>query len=214
MKSKQTEVQDQYFITEQKKILDFTMNKFLKEGFYKTSMDSLASELRISKKTIYKHFPTKEALVESIADKIMQTISNKVDEIVKSDFNALGKAGNLMKQLGTFSLQISDNWLQDLRIHMPSLWEKIDEFRTKKMYGILSEIIEQGKEEGYFIDKPSELVIAVFISSVRSIVSPDFLYHQKFNFQEAFHHTFEILFNGILTVKGKKEFTKYIKQGV
>jgi hypothetical protein len=76
------------------------------------------------------------------------------------------------------------------------------------MYGVLSNIIEQGKKEDHFIDKPSELIITIFVSSVRAIVSPGFLYYQKFNYQEAFRHTFEILFNGILTPKGKKKFNK------
>ncbi|MEJ2493977.1 MAG: hypothetical protein P8Y79_06580 [Ignavibacteriaceae bacterium] len=141
-------------------------------------------------------------------------MSSKIDEIIKSEHNALGKVGNVMQLIGNFSLKISDNWLQDLRIHLPLLWERVDDFRTKKMYGILTKIIEQGKVEGYFIDKPNELIILIFVSSVRSIVSPDFLYHQKLNIQEAFRHTFEILFNGILTTKGKKEFKKIFSKGI
>jgi len=194
--------------SERNKILDFVQDKFMREGFYKTSMDSIASQLQMSKKTIYKHFATKENLVEKVVERFMQNISSKVDEIIKSKFDALEKTVTLMRLLGSQLIKFSDNWLRDIQIQMPALWEKIDNFRTKKIYGVLSSIIEQGKVEGYFIDKPNELIITIFVSSVRTIVSPGFLYYQKFNYQEAFHHTFEILFNGILTPKGKKEFNK------
>ncbi|MEJ2504979.1 MAG: TetR/AcrR family transcriptional regulator [Ignavibacteriaceae bacterium] len=214
MKKVKKEILNSKVRAEKDRILDFAFEKFLKEGFYKTTMDSLASDLRISKKTIYKHYPTKDALVEDVVSRIMQNMSSKIDEIIKSEHNALGKVGNVMQLIGNFSLKISDNWLQDLRIHLPLLWERVDDFRTKKMYGILTKIIEQGKVEGYFIDKPNELIILIFVSSVRSIVSPDFLYHQKLNIQEAFRHTFEILFNGILTTKGKKEFKKIFSKGI
>ncbi len=214
MKKVNKEIQNSKVHAEKDRILDFAFEKFLKAGFYKTTMDSLASGLRISKKTIYKHYSTKDALVEDVVSRIMHNMSSKIDEILKSEYNAIGKVGNVMQLIGNFSLKISDSWLQDLKIHLPSLWEKVDNFRTKKMYGILSKVIEQGKVEGYFIDKPNELIIVLFVSSVRSIVSPDFLYHQKLNIQEAFRHTFEILFNGILTSKGKKEFKKIFSKGI
>jgi AcrR family transcriptional regulator len=171
-------------------------------------MDTVAAQLQMSKKTIYKHFATKEKLVESIVEDVMMNIGTQVDEIIKSKLDALEKTITLMKLFGSQLIKFSDNWLRDIQIQMPALWEKIDSFRTKKMYGVLSSIIEQGKKEEYFIDKPNELIITIFVSSIRSIVSPGFLYYHKFNYQEAFHHTFEILFNGILTSKGKKKFNK------
>ncbi|MBK7254925.1 MAG: helix-turn-helix transcriptional regulator, partial [Ignavibacteria bacterium] len=48
---------------EKEKILNYSRNKFHREGFYKTSMDEISSELHISKKTIYKYFSSKEKLL-------------------------------------------------------------------------------------------------------------------------------------------------------
>lgn len=75
----------------------------------------------------------------------------------------------------------------------------------------MENIIKQRQLEEIFVDKPTELIIHIFVSSIRSVVHPDFLYHQRFNFKEAFIHTFEILFNGILTPKGKNFLTKYFQ---
>jgi hypothetical protein len=199
-------------IDDKTKILVYAQSKYLKDGFYKIPMDSLAVEMHISKKTIYKHFPTKEKLVEEVARFTMNALAGKVDEIVSSDLDAVAKIANLFELIGTFITHVSENWLSDIKIHMPVIWEKIDTFRTKKIYSVFSTIIEQGKREKVFLDKPSEIIITIFVASVRAIVSPDFLYYNKFSYKEAMNICLEILFNGILTEKGKKLLNKFINK--
>lgn len=193
---------------EMKRVLDFASDKFMQEGFYKTSMDSLASELRISKKTIYKHFSSKEELVEAIVINFITSTAERIESVVEQKDDSITKALHLFEIMRAVATKLSDNWVKDIRIHMPELWVKIDEFRTKKAYKVLGNIIEQGQQEDMFVDKPAELIIHLFVTALRSIVNPDFLYYQKMNYKEAIQYTFEILFNGILTPKGKKHFNK------
>jgi len=194
------------------KILNYASEKFMREGFYKSSMDSLAAELQISKKTIYKYSSSKDELVEAIAFAFMKETGDKIISVTQIEDDSLSKAIRLFQILGVATTKLGDKWVKDIRIHMPDLWKKIDEFRTKKAYAVLSNIIQQGQAEGMIIDKPVELIIHLFVTSLRSIVNPDFLYYQKMNYKEAIQHTFEILFNGILTPAGKKIFKKSFKK--
>ena len=194
------------------KILNYASEKFMHEGFYKSSMDSLAAELQISKKTIYKYFSSKDELVKAIAFAFMKETGDKIISVTQIEDDSLSKAIRLFQILGVATTKLGDKWVKDIRIHMPDLWKKIDEFRTKKAYAVLSNIIQQGQAEGMIIDKPVELIIHLFVTSLRSIVNPDFLYYQKMNYKEAIQHTFEILFNGILTPAGKKIFKKSFKK--
>ena len=198
--------------SEMSKILNYATEKFMSEGFYKSSMDSLASELQVSKKTIYKYFSSKDELVEAIAYGFMRDTGEKIESVIKPEDDSLSKALRLFEIMRMVATKLSDSWVRDIKIHMPKLWERIDEFRTKRAYAVLSSIIQQGQAEGMIIDKPAELIIHLFVSSLRSIVNPDFLYYQKMNFEEAIKHTFEILFNGILTPSGKKLFKKSFKK--
>jgi len=193
---------------ERDKILEFSSIKFLSEGFYKTSMDALSGELHMSKKTIYKHFPTKESLVEEVAQYIISRVSLNVDNIISSETNVIKKITDLIELLGFTITKFSEKWLSDLKVHLPAVWEKIDNFRAKKIYSVFSKIIEEGKEEKIFIDLPNEIVITMFVASLRAIVNPEFIYHNKFSYKEAIEIALEILFNGILTEKGKKLLKK------
>ena len=190
------------------KILKFAQDKYLAEGFYKTSMDVLASEMRISKKTIYKYFATKDNLIEAVVQDIMKYMSSRTDEIVSKDQNAVLKILSLLDFMSKSILKASDKWIIDIKEHKPALWNKIDKFRSKKMLVILSKIIEQGKIEGYIEDKPNEIIITIFIASIRGIINPTFLAENKLTMQDVMPVTFEILLKGILTEKGFELFYK------
>lgn len=196
------------YSNEQEKIIEYCTSKFLKDGFYFTTVDQIAAELRISKKTLYKYFSTKDELVEAVAHKLMNDVSTKIETIINSPNDSLTKIIMLFEVMASVVVRFSERWLKDLQIHTPALWKQIDDFRTKRAYSVLGSIIKQGQIEGIIIDKPIELIIHIFVNTIRSVVHPDFLYHQKFNYKEAFIHSFEILFNGILTPKGKRIFNK------
>jgi AcrR family transcriptional regulator len=199
---------------EKQKILNYAAEKFMREGFYKTSMDSLASELQMSKKTIYKYFSSKAELVETVVHTFMNQVKNKIDSVVQEEDSSLIRALHLFEVMREVTTKFSEKWIKDIRLHLPGLWDKIDEFRTKRAYAVLGSIIQQGQKEGIIIEKPAELIIHLYVSAMRSIVNPDFLYYQKLNYNEAIQHTFEILFNGILTPAGKKQFNKSFKKVV
>lgn len=193
---------------DREKIIQFCTSIFLQNGFYLVTVDQIAGELRISKKTIYKFFATKEEIVKAVALKLMTEVNTRIETIINSKSDSLTKVLMLFEVMAGVVVKFSEKWLKDLQIHTPELWKQIDEFRAKRAFTALGSIIKQGQIEGIIIEKPIELIIHIFVNTIRSVVHPDFLYHQKFNYKEAFIHSFEILFNGLLTQKGKKKFDK------
>ena len=193
---------------EKQKILEFAIDKFLREGFYKTTMDDIASQLRMSKKTIYKYFPSKEELVKEVAFEFINKRIEQIKTIIESKFDSVTKFFKLIEYLSTFIIKFSDRWIADIQLYTPSVWKEIDNIRAKMMYANLMKIIQQGKEEGYFVDKPAEIIVTIFVSSIRGTVNPDFIMNNKFSISTALETTFEILMNGIMTEKGKKIFAK------
>jgi AcrR family transcriptional regulator len=193
---------------EQTKIMEHTEEKFFGDGFYKTTMDEIASELRMSKKTIYKFFPSKDDLVHAIARSFMNRMKNTILPALNSDKNAIEKLGDLIKILAKASEKISAVRMEELKRHYPSIWNEIDNFRTEMMFGNITRVIDQGKKEGLFVDYPTNIIMNVLVASVRSIVNPDFILNNNFSIVEAARYAFKIVISGILTEKGKKEFNK------
>jgi len=193
---------------EKEKIYQFAVDKFLREGFYKTTMDDLASQLRMSKKTIYKYFSSKEVLVKEVVFSFLSARAEQIKAIVDADDNAVIKFFKLVEYLGSIIIKFSDRWISDIQLYTPDLWKEIDKFRAKMMYANLMKIIRQGINEEYFVDKSAEIIVTIFVSSVRAVVNPDFIMNNKFSVSTALDSTLEILMNGIMTEKGKKIFNR------
>lgn len=189
---------------EKDRILEIGGEKFFNEGFYKMTMDDVAAELHMSKKTIYKFFPSKEDLVKAISKHFMNSMKDKIVPALSTDKNAIEKLEELMKILAKTSQKISPKMLDEMRRHFPSIWNEIDSFRTEMMFGNLTKVIEQGKKEGLFLDYPTSIVMNMLVSSVRSVVNPEFILHNNFSLIEAARTAFKIIISGIVTKKGKQ----------
>lgn len=197
---------------DQSKIIEQLEDKLFKEGFYKTTMDDVASELGMSKKTIYKFFPSKDDLVMAIAKHFMNSMKNKIVPALNSDKNAIEKLAELISILAKASEKISPNRMDEIRKYFPNLWNEIDSFRTKMMFGNITKVIDQGKSEGLFIDYPTSIIMNVLVASVRNIVNPDFILNHNFSIIEAARFAFKIVIGGIVTDKGKKIFNQTINK--
>ncbi len=189
---------------EKQRILTAAEEKFLCEGsLYKMTMDELATQLRMSKKTIYKHFPSKEILIKEMVENFTERIRNQIEPMLQTEDNAVIKFKNLFTILGSIASRVSDQWLIDLRTYYPNIWNYIDEFRQRMVTKNISEVIEQGKQEGLIADIPSQIIINVFLGAVRTVVAPDFVLNNNFSLHQAMYFTLKIFINGILTEKGR-----------
>jgi len=195
-----------------KRILKFAELKFSREGFYRTTMDELAKELKISKKTIYKHFSSKHELLEIVLENIMTNISKRVKDISLSDLNSAEKLYMLSEFITSRINAISEKSLKDLQIYKPEMWEEIEKFRRKTIMKNLDLIVNQGKREGLIIKQPNAIILGIILGSVQTVMQPEFILHNNISMHKAGRITLNIVFNGILTKKGRKLFKNFIER--
>jgi len=190
------------------RILKYSRSKFHSEGFYKTTMDELARELHVSKKTIYKYFPSKENLLQEICLDTSCEIMSKMESIIDGTEDVVVKFVRLLNMHSNFTMNISDKWLRDLSVHAPGIRKDLDEMKNEQVNKVFTKLLEQGKREKLIENYPTPIIIASFNSSLKSVLNHDFLINNKFSIHNAFKITYEMLLNGILTVTGKDKFKK------
>ena len=185
---------------EKQRIVDVASQRFFEQGISKVTLDELASDLGMSKKTMYKFFPSKDDLLKTIVYSMMATISGRVEKIVSSPNPFADKASDLMELIGRQLGTISKQFMIDLQRFSPALWNEVEEFRRERILTNFRRIFEQGKEEGAFRkDLDVELFMMVFLSSVQGIVNPRVLAQQAFSTEQALHGIFKIIFEGAMT---------------
>ncbi len=196
-------------LTESLKILEFCETHFMKYGFQNTTMDEIAKELRMSKKTIYKHFASKSDLVRAVFIRIRNDLTGQIETIVNGEGTAVIKLHKISQIFYTRISSISNRWLNDLQHYAPDIWSEVEEFRRKLLQRNITMLIDQGKSEGLVSDYPTTIILGVLISAIQGVVTPEFVLHNNISMKEAGETTLSIVFSGLLTKKGRKLFKQY-----
>lgn len=191
------------------RIISHAEDRFLRNGFNKVTLDELSSELGISKKTMYKFFPSKEYLVRTIIRLLMGRMEQEITRITEAEKPFVQKLADLMMLIGTFASRISRSFQVDMQRFAPTLWKEIDKFRNEKILSLVAKMIADAKKEGIFRDDINEqIVIMMFVNSVQSIANPEVLSQHSFSPKEAMYTIFHVIFEGSLTEEARKEFLK------
>jgi AcrR family transcriptional regulator len=189
-------------------IIECARDLFLSQGFYKTPIDAIASELQISKKTIYKHFPSKEKLLNEIANNMISGYNKRIKLILDSELDSAEKFYKLFEYYSVQVQGISQKWMKDVRLHSPRIWKKIEDFKNKHIYSIMSQLLEQGKRENLVEDVNSDLVIESITAVTLHLLSPENLFYTRYSHKEIIEFIFDSYLTGLLTDKGRVKYKK------
>ena len=192
-------------LEDKQRIVAVASKQFMENGISKVTLDEVATELGMSKKTMYKFFPSKEDLLKTIVHTMMNGVRLRVEAVINSDKPFVEKAPDLLAIIGHQISIMSKQFLFDLQRFTPQLWKEIDEFRRERILTSVRKMFIQAQQEGVFRkDLDIELFILVFMSSVQGIVNPQTLSQQSFSAQEALHGIFRIIFEGAMTEEARK----------
>jgi len=194
-------------VTEKEKILYFTHAKFITEGFYKTTMDEIAKDLQMSKKTIYKHFASKEELLHEVCKTRIQMIRGFMEEVVDSDGDTVTKFLRIINKQKSLSMNCSNAWFKDLEIHAPMLRKEFDAVRKENVTKIMVKLLEQGKKEKVIENIPTDIIITALNGAMEAVTHAEFILNSKYSFHDAMRITAEIFLNGFLTPVGKEKYS-------
>ena len=167
----------------QKNILDATLRVFDRKGL-KFTMDDLAKELSISKKTIYTVYDDKEALFLAMVDYI---------------FDSIKESEKLQRILGVLPegyQNIDLRKLYSLRDKYPKIYHKV-ELRLETGWEPTIQLIETGMAEGSIRPVPICLVKMMLEASIEQFFQRDILAQNHLTYVDALNEVVNILMYGI-----------------
>jgi len=107
------------------KIIEKAANLFLTVGFKSITMDDIASEMGISKKTLYKYFANKELLIEETTMGFQRKIHAKIEDIVAKDYDPIRELFEIKKSIQSFFKVTDTSPLYQLKKHYPEIYSKL-----------------------------------------------------------------------------------------
>ena len=133
------------------KILSKAGNSFLKFGFKSFTMDDIAKDLGISKKTIYKYFSNKHDLVSQAVTHFHEDCLCQIDGVCQLGYNAIEenfKIKKIFKDL--FQASTDESPMYQLEKYYPIVYEKVMKKEFLMFQDCIVKNLEKGIEEGLY----------------------------------------------------------------
>ena len=188
------------------RIVDAARVHFFSHGFRSVTMDDLAEELGISKKTLYAHFPGKIDLLEAVlADKFagVEATLKEVTRAHPDDFPATLREllAGTQRELD----EIKPPFVRDMRQKAPDVFKLVERRRAALIQRYMGKFFVDGQRLGMVRkDVPAKLIIEILLAMVQSIMNPPKMEELGMMPKEGYTGILKIVLEGALTPKGRK----------
>ncbi|MCK0161028.1 TetR/AcrR family transcriptional regulator [Allomuricauda sp. F6463D] len=187
------------------KIIEKATEMFLNLGFKSVTMDDLASEMGISKKTIYSHFKNKSDLVEQTAMTMSNFITCGIDNIVASQKNPIEELYEIKKFIMIHLKDERSSPLYQLQKYYPKIYTSLKEVQFECTHRCVTKNVIRGMDTGIYRDNLNvEFVSRIYFSGITSIKDNTMFPTQIFSKTELLDHYLEYHLRGIITPEGRK----------
>jgi AcrR family transcriptional regulator len=132
------------------KIVNVAKDMFLKLGFKSITMDDIACEMCISKKTIYKYFSNKELLIEESTQLVHKEVRETIDKIVSKNFNAIEENFQIRRMFKEMFKYSETSPVYQLKRHYPEVYQKVVGYQIEICEGCFRANILKGITEGLY----------------------------------------------------------------
>ncbi|MEA1882827.1 MAG: TetR/AcrR family transcriptional regulator [Candidatus Marinimicrobia bacterium] len=196
--------------------------QILSEGFESVAdsgvraftVDALSKRLAMSKKTIYKFFPTKENLIHGIMHFALNQINSVFKKVMKEEPNPALQYIKIMEHICKFSGRTPVHKLVELKSLYPHIWDHVETFRLSHQddfYTILKSAQDQGLAHADINMKSAAIV---YINIVNSTFQPEFFLKNDLPIRDTIHGFVQVVARGIFTEKGMKAVNQYYKDKI
>lgn len=194
-------------VEERDRVILNARDQFFSKGFTKVTVDEIAGDLGMSKKTIYKFFPSKDDLLRGVIDFMTARIGRQIDAVIASNKPFEQKLAEILAIAGQVTKRISPAFMDDVRRNLPGVWQHIEEFRRVRIFEKVKVLMRQAKEEGVLRQEVNvDLFYLMFFHAVQGILNPTTLVQAPFSADEAFRGIFRILFLGAMASNAEERY--------
>ena len=186
---------------------------FNRYGIRSVSMDDIAAQLGMSKKTLYQYYADKDELVNAVFSGIMDHNKKECTGCRSNGEDAIHEVFLSFDMLEGMLSEMNPSILFDMQKYHPSAFRKFEDYRNNFLYGLIRENIERGiKEELYRSDVDVEILTRYRLFSIMISFDSDVFPANKTKLVYIEQQLLEHYLWGLATNKGQKLIQKYKNQ--
>lgn len=194
------------------KILHTATELFLNQGFKSITMDDIAREMGMSKKTIYTYYNNKEAVVEASAAHLFTSICGGIDAICAKKNNPIEELYDIKRYVLEHLKGEQTSPMYQLQKYYPRIHQTMRRGQYDYMQTCVTDNLERGIEQGLFInDINVQFVSRIYFTGMTGIKDGAIFPQSEFQPKDLYDMYLEYHIRGIVTPKGRKILNQLIQ---
>jgi AcrR family transcriptional regulator len=188
---------------------------FRRYGIRSVTMDEIATQLGISKKTIYQYYTDKDQLVDAVAIDNIGFSQECCMKDMATSANAIEEIFRVMEFVEVMFRNMNPSMMYDLEKYHPAGYKKFLEHKNKFLFDMIKRNLERGiKEELYRPEINVDIMTRYRLESMMLAFNPELFPPSRFNLVELQQEIIEHFLYGLATLKGYKLILKYKQQRI
>lgn len=189
------------------RILEIAMAQFARFGVRTITMEDLARQAGISKKTIYQEFEDKKDLVKAVFAAILEQDRKRLAFILEQGDGVIEHLVQTSKMMRERLTSINPLVILEVQKYFPEAWNLFESFKQETIQQDLIRVLERGKELGYFRPEIDSRVLArVRLTQVTTAFDPKNFADPEYNLVEEQMIILDHFLHGIFTEKGRQAY--------
>ncbi|MCE1246084.1 MAG: TetR/AcrR family transcriptional regulator [Firmicutes bacterium] len=186
------------------RIIEKASSYMYRYGIKRLTMEGLAEEIGISKKTLYAHFRGKKEVVDEIVVQSLRKIAGEQDELLEKATTPVERLMAIFVPLLGLAQIMDKMFFEDLAKYYPEVWKKVEEARWRRMQRVAETL--EGKMDTAITGRYSPAVIGnLIMTSLSSFATPANTTRIGITPSEAVDLFFNTIVMGLLDEKERSE---------
>ncbi|MBT1711615.1 TetR/AcrR family transcriptional regulator [Fulvivirgaceae bacterium PWU5] len=200
---------------QREKLLKGATELFMRYGLRSVSMDDIARQLGVSKKTIYQYFTDKDDMVATVVKSHMEREQEQFEEITRVSKDAVDEMVRLSYRLKESMRDTNPTVLYDMQKYHPRAWGEWLSFKNKVIRESIVRNLRSGMGEGYFrADLHLDIIANMRLEAVQMGFDQNIFPRDKYSLPDVQVQLFEHFVQGVLTDKGRVLYQQYKEKTV
>lgn len=196
----------------EKDIVECALGMFSKYGIRSVTMDDVAREMGMSKKTLYKYFENKADLVHKSIKARFEEIQSTLLEIHLRTTNAIDELIEVDEVVGKVMRNQNPSLRFQLQKYYPETYREVFEGRHEMLNAMVQENIESGKRDGLYRKEAStEVVSFLYCAKMETMPEEEVQLFENHSMPFVMHQALVYHIRGLATEKGLQYLEEKLK---